>query len=407
MFFSSPDAQLRDSRSRSRSRPSEHNDTKKEQFQDETQAATLELQATLPDSAASALDGFRATGFDDAKFDATVCDMIDKRAATEKEAVLQNLTQQEQEFAKVIEQGSFEARSAVGQAFSRAAGKDPAYKELKGWQAKRDFRMKWAQARFESMMQSKMRQTVVRDKHIKKGEYIPFRKVWEKEGLDEAGFEAARNYVRYCLEAGGEWCRKNPMTKRVDFMYVTVGRDESYEEIFSLTTEQTEQSKATAQVPMASGAAQTATTSTQKAKARSRALPPSGTPEKPVKSDELSKELSKAQGEANKIRARYHEVSSGINTMITAAENDADWAWLKEAPTFFAPLHTHAKKLAETTGFARRFLDLGLKGSKGIMSSVDLLSALKDFKGSVEPSIVGAEKHLCFLRSTHSLRKDL
>ena len=61
---------------------------------------------------------------------------------------------------------------------------------MQGWAEKRAFRLRWAAAKMEEAISKKVRRTIVKEAWKKRGRYMSFRKIWEEEGLDEAGFKA-------------------------------------------------------------------------------------------------------------------------------------------------------------------------------------------------------------------------
>jgi hypothetical protein len=83
---------------------------------------------------------------------------------------------------------------AVGQSFLRSLKKDPVlageYKTLVGRQAKDKFRLEWVALKVEAAKKERVKEK----KHAKtqacKGTYLPFRRVWDKEGQDLAGYQA-------------------------------------------------------------------------------------------------------------------------------------------------------------------------------------------------------------------------
>ena len=57
----------------------------------------------------------------------------------------------------------------------------------------------------------------------KNGEYLTFRKIWEKEGLDEEGYKGAVSYIAKCAVMRGPWCHFDGMAENWKFLYVTYG----------------------------------------------------------------------------------------------------------------------------------------------------------------------------------------
>ena len=53
---------------------------------------------------------------------------------------------------------------------------------------------------------------------MSRGTYLSFKKIWDDEGEDEHGFNAASLYCARAKKLGGKWTRQNGMTDRVEFM---------------------------------------------------------------------------------------------------------------------------------------------------------------------------------------------
>ena len=67
------------------------------------------------------------------------------------------------------------------------------YRGLVGRQAKAQFRAKWVAQKLEAAERkmNKVQKHVITDQTD--GTYLPFKKLWEAEGSDNAGFKACRN----------------------------------------------------------------------------------------------------------------------------------------------------------------------------------------------------------------------
>jgi hypothetical protein len=83
---------------------------------------------------------------------------------------------------------------AVGQSFTRALAKDSELKEaysiLVGHEAKQNFRLNWAKLE----LREAEKKAIKTKSHTKEqkvvGTYMPFRRLWDHEGQDRAGFKA-------------------------------------------------------------------------------------------------------------------------------------------------------------------------------------------------------------------------
>eukprot|EP00974_Lingulodinium_polyedra_P029738 2866072-Lingulodinium_polyedra.AAC.1 len=103
---------------------------------------------------------------------------------------------------QAVELGDVGVRGSVGQCFSRAHPKGSVayleYHSLKTDKQKAAFRLAWAKKRYEDTVAKKFRTEQFKLVDSSKGTYLPFRKVWEAEGMDRLGLEAAQTYVRKC-----------------------------------------------------------------------------------------------------------------------------------------------------------------------------------------------------------------
>ena len=64
------------------------------------------------------------------------------------------------------------------------------YKHLLGRDAKKAFRMKWRQLKLEAAEKRAIKETKELHEDRTVGTYLPFKKVWDAEGSDDAGFQA-------------------------------------------------------------------------------------------------------------------------------------------------------------------------------------------------------------------------
>jgi len=101
----------------------------------------------------------------------------------------------------------------AGQRFAKELAKNPdeaaAYKALAGRDAKRAFRIKWAAAKRaaaeEALTLHKTQSTTVSDELH--GQYLPFKRIWEMEGNDQAGYQA-RNSQQLINHTFAKQCGK-------------------------------------------------------------------------------------------------------------------------------------------------------------------------------------------------------
>ena len=134
-------------------------------------------------------------------------DMAEQVAAQdmeERKKVLSDMEGVDKDFVMAVQQGTVESRSRLGQMFGRSpVGKSEEYKACKGWEAKKQFRLKWADAKMDDLVAAKTRKTILKEKWLKRGRHMSFKKIVEAAGDDEAGKQAARAHIRRCLQYRG------------------------------------------------------------------------------------------------------------------------------------------------------------------------------------------------------------
>ena len=130
------------------------------------------------------------------------------------------------------------ARSAIYQKAMRAAAVKGSedhkqYSACKTPAEKNEWRVAFAQKTYDMIIQKSTQETSYQDVDITLGEYLPARKIWEKEGLDQEGFEAAANYIIKCCRLNGKWVSWNSMTNRWEFLYMRRQKQQRFVEAWS------------------------------------------------------------------------------------------------------------------------------------------------------------------------------
>jgi hypothetical protein len=221
------------------------------------------------------------------------------------------------------------------------------------------------------------------------------------------------------------------MTTRVDFVYLELGKDESFNEIWTTVSKESSTkaelkhneavggpSKALGQG--AGSSSEVAEPPLKKAKTegeqqsvvtplpkkRGKAVDANLTPEK-AENKSINKDIAALSAKGNKLKARFHEATSGVATLVASVDAGDEWSWLQNSPALMKPL-TEASKAMQSclSPFGRAFIDLGLKDARGKMDPVAVLSSLRDFVEKLEPNVQNVEKQLKFLRSTHALQRE-
>ena len=106
----------------------------------------------------------------------------------------------EEALRMALDAGDVGSRGLLGTAFQRDHPKGSEayehYMTLKTHLAKKEFRQAWAQKQFDSLRESKRYTQSHREVNLQHGTYLPFRKVWEAEGMDKPGYEALRPFLK-------------------------------------------------------------------------------------------------------------------------------------------------------------------------------------------------------------------
>ena len=86
---------------------------------------------------------------------------------------------------------------SVGQSFQREMAKSTEeaqeYRGLLTHEAKKEWRQKWLKRKFDGAMKKYQKKTKMTILEQTEGVYLPFRRVWEMEGLDQDGLKALGN----------------------------------------------------------------------------------------------------------------------------------------------------------------------------------------------------------------------
>ncbi len=153
----------------------------------------------------------------------------EQHAAAAQEAQRVPLPGNERFVARLTEgigQGDIPPRSPLYQTFMACVKNSADYKECNTNEKKRAFRLQWAKSEFESatveVSRTKAEEWQDVDEEI--GTYESFdRIVWLEGGHHSpAAVAAAKLYCEKALKMKGKWVSWNPMTERVDVLYVKV-----------------------------------------------------------------------------------------------------------------------------------------------------------------------------------------
>ena len=79
---------------------------------------------------------------------------------------------------------------------------------------------------------------------MSRGTYLSLKKIWDEEGQDQDGFNAAALYCARAKKLGGKRARLNGMTDRVEFLYLRTEFTETLSEKWAMYLTQREESQA-------------------------------------------------------------------------------------------------------------------------------------------------------------------
>ncbi len=137
--------------------------------------------------------------------------------------------------------GGMDLRKPWGQKFARSSdgGKSEAYKRLKGFAAKQEFRERWARELYEAS-KTRKKQEVHSFKSVDEtlGTYMSFARIVQEEGGDQTAIVATCNYTQACIDMGGKWLYRNPLTRRTDFLYLRHSEMQVMTQMYALYKEQ-------------------------------------------------------------------------------------------------------------------------------------------------------------------------
>lgn len=134
----------------------------------------------------------------------------------------------EEQMWKGFAHNGLDPRSSIGQRFARdpALGKSAEYQALGSNLAKAAFRKRWAAEQFAACIARREKENVYEKLDMSKGVWLPFTRIVQKEGGDEAAVSAAENYIKSCMMKG--WVKTNRMTQRTEYLYLKSEIHESF-----------------------------------------------------------------------------------------------------------------------------------------------------------------------------------
>jgi len=234
--------------------------------------------------------------------------------------------------------GDFPTRSPAGHYFYRELKLDKKLKAeydalAKNHDARRDFRLKFAQTRYEQLRQKRTKKEVVFDLNSVDGEYCAFSRIVQREGSgtqDAAAFETAKTYVRNAVVLwqkgstfhGHPWIKHDKMRGGAVVLHVRERVSSGFQKEWSLET--TECSGVGAPTPEQSLDVGAPTPK--------RDLQPKGEGEpdskKPAKeADSGKKRFEDALKKAAALKRDFQKASQAAHDILTLVATSPDWAW--------------------------------------------------------------------------------
>ena len=272
--------------------------------------------------------------------------------------------------------GQFDLRkSKVGLMWQAALKKDPQLREAynavgKSYAEQRRFRDQWVQREFKAERSRRSMSETHRTTDEIEGEYLAASVIAIGEGSDEAGVEAACNYVSEAIRRHqrGEklstkpYCQFNGWTRRWEFLYLTGKYREAFETSFNKRWDEADHVAAGSSKSAAQGdETERAATDDKKAnntgddKAANntgddKAAPRPKKKPRTTKTDlpqfdpsspqDAKKVLDGQLTKARQLRTRYDSVVGGYTEIKRRINSDPDWAWA-QSPALTADMEKY------------------------------------------------------------------
>lgn len=235
------------------------------------------------------------------------------------------------------QKGDFPTRSPAGYYFYRELKLDKRLRAeydvlAKNHDARREFRLKFAQTRYEQLRQKRAKKEVVFDLSAVDGEYCTFSRIVMREGAgaqDAAAFETAKTYVRNAVVLwqkgstfhGHPWVKHDKMRGGAVVLHVRETVSSGFKKEWSLET--SECSGVGTPTPEQSLDVGTPTPK--------RDLQPKGDepdPKKPAKeADAGKKRLEDALKKAGALKRDFQKASQAAHDLLALVATNPDWAW--------------------------------------------------------------------------------
>ena len=142
-----------------------------------------------------------------------------------------------------VRQNKVRSDSALGQSYRRKVPK--AERDVAGTKGMQ-LRMEWVKGVWAGLQVLRTETLKYTDSEVKKGEYLSFDTIVEREGgyHNMNNIRAAERYCRHCQLRKGIWARYNPMTGRVQYLYVRDGIEQKKDKGWEISKTETQTSTA-------------------------------------------------------------------------------------------------------------------------------------------------------------------
>lgn len=311
---------------------------------------------------------------------------------------------------KMVDNG-VDIRSAAGQRFSRASdgGLTAEYKNASRSE-KSEMRKKWAQTQLNNVLIGKEKSQTWKRVDVSKGVYLPFAKIWQEEGGDEAGAEAALNYVQACAAMSGCWKKYNKMTKRLEWLYMRQEVHELFEESWRLyeqhyhdDTDAPIAKKALPPLPAVAPATMLALPPVPDPNAPPPPPTPAPGPKPKTPPKKIDKEpLEIAVAAAQSTKKLFQGVGSKAQIVLDNIQTKDEWAWAKGF--YEKKLGIAMKPVTDSSGigFASTFLTMDIKQARQLHPGSALRNECVNFSQKLNKPLEDLSKLINKLMKLHA-----
>lgn len=258
-------------------------------------------------------------------------------------------------------------RSRLGQWFYRELKLDKQLKEeydaLKTHQAQKDFREKFAKAKYNTLKQSRTKKETSFDLSKVDAEYCSFGRIVQREGGDPPAFATSQTYVRNCVkkwQSGGTfhghpWLKWCPMRSGMVVLHFRETVSSGHQKTWEVSTTETQSLNNVSATGTAHEVSAPGTARKVSATDTAANVPATGAEQdnkrkqksaqeldpKRLKEDEEKKALNKrfatALTKANSLKATLQKSSQAAADVLQLVATNPDWSWCN-SDALLAPL---------------------------------------------------------------------